>query len=126
MMVALIPFAPFKVPFFALIAWSVGYEYFERRFLYKLLFVYSLIFTFIMFPFSLTVLEGIESILITPFIQGQYPMILGWFFWIIFFTTSIATQWIITAFGSYIVWQFTGKWFRRLPNYVSKVIPNVG
>lgn len=126
MLISLMPVPFFRVPFFSFFAWSVGFEFFERRFLYKLIFIYSVIFVLIMFPFELAVLEGIDSVLLMPFIQGTYPMILTWLFWFVFFSVSILTQFVFTAFCSYITWQFAGKWLRRLPNYLNKVSPYVG
>ena len=114
-MVAIIPVAPLKIPFLAWITWSIGWHFLDRKLLYKFIFVYSAIFTLIMFPIELVILESIDSILITPFIVGSYPMILTWFFWIVFFATSIAVQWILTIFWAYIIERYTGKWMNRLP-----------
>ena len=119
MLVSVAPIPVLRIPIFAILAWSIGFEYIDRRFLYKLLFIYSTIFVLIGFPLKLAILETIDSILITPFVVGNYPMILTWMLWALFFGVSILTQFIIMAFGSYIIWHFTGKWTRRLPNYVS-------
>ena len=115
MMVAVIPFAPFRFPFLAFVAWSIGWHFIERRFLYKLILIYSMIFTMIMFPLDLAVLQTIDSVLITPFVQGRYPMILTWFFWILFFASSVGVQWILTVFWAYIIERYTGKWMDRIP-----------
>ena len=121
MIVSVAPIPIIRIPIFAILVWSIGFEYIERRFLYKLMFIYATIFVLIGFPLKLAILETIDSILITPFIVGQYPVILTWGLWIIFFGVSILTQFSIIAFFSYVVWSFTGKWTRRLPNYVNKV-----
>lgn len=74
-----------------------------------------MIFTMIMFPVELVVLETIDSTLITPFIQGTYPMILTWIFWAIYFGASVGVQWILTVFWAYIIERHTGKWMNRIP-----------
>lgn len=74
-----------------------------------------MIFTMIMFPLDLAVLKTIDSVLITPFIQGKYPMVLTWFFWGLFFGVSIGVQWILTVFWAYIIERYTGKWMDRIP-----------
>ena len=121
MLVSLAPIPIIRMPIFAILSWSLGWEYLDRRFLYKLMFIYSTIFVLVGFPLELAILETIDSILIAPFIVGQYPMILTWALWALFFGVSILTEFIIIAFCSYVVWFFTGKWTKRLPNYVSKV-----
>ena len=121
MLVSIAPIPIIRMPIFAILSWSLGWEYLDRRFLYKLMFIYSTIFVLVGFPLELAILETIDSILIAPFIVGQYPMILTWALWALFFGVSILTQFIIIAFCSYVVWFFTGKWTKRLPNYVSKV-----
>ena len=126
MLVSIAPIPIIRMPIFAILSWSLGWEYLDRRFLYKLMFIYSTIFVLVGFPLELAILETIDSILIAPFIVGQYPMILTWGLWILFFSMSIFTQFAIMTFSSYIVWHFTGKWVRRLPNYVSGVKKRVG
>ena len=121
MLISIAPIPVIRMPIFAILSWSLGWEYLTRRFLYKLIFIYSTIFVLTQFPLQLAILETIDSILITPFVMGQYPMILSWLFWILFFSISILTQFAIMTFSSYIVWHFTGTWVRRLPNYVSGV-----
>ena len=119
MLISIAPIPIIRMPIFAILAWSLGWEYLNRRFLYKLIFIYSTIFVLLGFPLKLAILETIDSILITPFVVGNYPMILTWGLWIMFFGVSILTQFAIMSFCSYIVWHLTGKWVRRLPNYVS-------
>mgnify|MGYP003661961227 FL=1 len=121
MLVSVAPIPFFRIPIFAILVWSIGFEYIDRRFLYKLMFIYATIFVLIGFPLELAILETIDSVLITPFVVGNYPMILTWGLWALFFGVSILTQFVIIAFCSYVVWSFTGKWTRRLPNYVSRV-----
>ena len=121
MFVSLAPIPIIRLPFFAMIVWSIGYEYLDRRFLYKLMFIYSTIFVLVAFPLELGILEVIDSTLIMPLVMGNYPMIITWGLWALFFGMSILTQFLIIAFCSYIIWHFTGKWTRRLPNYVSNV-----
>ena len=119
MLISIAPIPIIRMPIFAILAWSLGWEYLTRRFLYKLIFIYSTIFVLLGFPLKLAILETIDSVLIQPLVIGNYPMILTWGLWIMFFGVSILTQFTIMSFCSYIVWHLSGKWVRRLPNYVS-------
>lgn len=119
MLISIAPIPIIRMPIFAILAWSLGWEYLTRRFLYKLIFIYSIIFVLLGFPVELAILETIDSVLIQPLVIGNYPMILTWGLWIVFFSMSVLTQFAIMTFFSYIVWHFTGKWVSRLPNYVS-------
>ena len=121
MLISVAPIPIIRMPIIAILTWSIGWEYIDRRFLYKLMFIYSTIFVLLGFPLKLAILETLDSVLITPFVVGNYPMILTWGLWVLFFGVSILTQFFIISFFSYIVWHFTGKWVRRLPNYVSGV-----
>lgn len=121
MLISVAPIPIIRMPIIAILTWSIGWEYIDRRFLYKLMFIYSTIFVLLGFPLKLAILETLDSVLITPFVVGNYPMILTWGLWVLFFGVSILTQFFIISFFSYIIWHFTGKWVRRLPNYVSGV-----
>ena len=121
MLISVAPIPIIRMPIIAILTWSIGWEYIDRRFLYKLMFIYSTIFVLLGFPLNLPFLETLDSVLITRFVVGNYPMILTWGLWVLFFGVSILTQFFIISFFSYIVWHFTGKWVRRLPNYVSGV-----
>jgi len=121
MLISVVPIPIIRMPFVAILVWSIGFEYIDRRFLYKLMFIYATIFVLVQFPLELAILETLDSVLITPFVVGSYPMILTWGLWALFFGVSILTQFGIMLFSSYIVWHFTGRWTRRLPNYVSRV-----
>ena len=121
MLISVVPIPIIRMPFVAILVWSIGFEYIDRRFLYKLMFIYATIFVLVQFPLELAILETLDSVLITPFVVGSYPMILTWGLWARFFGVSILTQFVTIAFGSYVIWHFTGKWMRRLPNYVSDV-----
>ena len=121
MLISIAPIPIIRMPIIAILTWSIGWEYIDRRFLYKLMFIYSTIFVLLGFPLKLAILETLDSVLITPFVVGNYPMILTWGLWVLFFGVSILTQFFIISFFSYIIWHFTGKWVRRLPNYVSGV-----
>ena len=126
MLISVAPIPIIRMPIIAILTWSIGWEYIDRRFLYKLMFIYSTIFVLLGFPLKLAILETLDSVLITPFVVGNYPMILTWGLWVLFFGVSILTQFFIISFFSYIIWHFTGKWVRRLPNYVSGVKKRVG
>ena len=121
MLISVAPIPIIRMPIIAILTWSIGWEYIDRHFLYKLMFIYSTIFVLLGFPLKLAILETLDSVLITPFVVGNYPMILTWGLWVLFFGVSILTQFFIISFFSYIIWHFTGKWVRRLPNYVSGV-----
>jgi hypothetical protein len=121
MLVSIAPIPIIRMPIVAILAWSLGWEYLNRRFLYKLMFIYATIFVLVGFPLELAILETIDSVLIEPLVIGNYPMILTWMLWILFFSMSIFTQFLIMTFCSYIVWHLTGKWVRRLPNYISEI-----
>ena len=121
MLISVAPIPIIRMPIIAILTWSIGWEYIDRRFLYKLMFIYSTIFVLLGFPLKLAILETLDSVLITPFVVGNYPMILTWGLWVLFFGVSILTQFFIISFFSYIIWHFTGKWVRRLPNYVRGV-----
>ena len=121
MLISIAPIPIIRMPIFAILSWSLGWEYLDRRFFYKLIFIYSTIYVLTQFPLQLGILETLDSVLITPFVTGQYPMILTWALWALFFGISILTQFGIMTFCSYIVWHFTGKWVRRLPNYINEI-----
>ena len=121
MLISVAPIPIIRMPIIAILTWSIGWEYIDRNFLYKLMFIYSTIFVLLGFPLKLAILETLDSVLITHFVVGNYPMILTWGLWVLFFGVSILTQFFIISFFSYIIWHFTGKWVRRLPNYVSGV-----
>ena len=124
MLISVAPIPIIRMPIIAILTWSIGWEYIDRHFLYKLMFIYSTIFVLLGFPLKLAILETLDSVLITPFVVGNYPMILTWGLWVLFFGVSILTQFFIISFFSYIIWHFTGKWVRRLPNYISEIKRN--